>query len=288
MIIALFPNASKSNAAAVAKEVYQFFQNKGITVVVDTQEARSMGARSLNEIEMSQIDFAVSLGGDGTILRLVHKYPELQAPIIGINLGSLGFMADIPLNDLHASLEQFLQGHYRIENRMMVEGALSGQSGFFALNEVVVHRYRNPSLIELAVYVDGTYLNTFEADGLIISTASGSTAYSLAAGGPILTPELQAFVLTPISPHTISNRPIVFMPKKEIQVQYSSKYGPVEVTFDGIPRFNLEATQTFTIWPSTRVFRLVSLLHSDYFSILRTKLGWAGKLKSVSHASGSK
>src|SRR4029079_10073793 len=121
----------------------------------------------------------------------------------------------------------------------MMEGVLESGKKLLAVNEFVFHRGHVPSLIELAVTIDGDYLNTFSADGIILSTPSGSTAYSLAAGGPILTPELEDFVLTPICPHTISNRPIVLMPQKHIQVKYLSPYLPVEVTYDGISTFTL-------------------------------------------------
>lgn len=122
-------------------------------------------------------------------------------------------------------------------------------------------------------------MNTFSADGIILSTPNGSTAYSLAAGGPIVTPEIEAFVLTPICPHTISNRPIVLMPKKEITIKYLSPVAPVEITYDGITSFNLSTNEIFTIKPSTRTFKLVMLEKHDYFSTLREKLGWQGKLK---------
>jgi NAD+ kinase len=147
------------------------------------------------------------------------------------------------------------------------------------VNDIVVHRAQNPSLIELAIHVDGLYLNTFEADGLIISTPNGSTAYSLAAGGPILSPDLPALVLTPICAHTISNRPIVLTADQEIQIQYLSDYEPVEVRADGLEHFYLRTGEVFKIVRSPKNFRMVSLFRRDYFSTLRTKLGWSGKLR---------
>ncbi|MCB1119385.1 MAG: NAD(+)/NADH kinase, partial [Chlamydiia bacterium] len=226
-------------------------------------------------------DFMISLGGDGTILRLVHTYPDVKAPIIAINLGSLGFIADIPITEIYPSLQQILEGEYRVQERlMMAGGTVEEKIRCFAVNEMVVHRAKNPCLVDLAIHVDGQYLNTFSADGIIISTPSGSTAYSLAAGGPILDPELRAVVITPISPHTISNRPIVLMPKEEIQIQYISDNDPVEVAFDGYSRFMISTGEVFHIGISNRTFRLVHLKRHDYFSTLRTKLGWTGKLKA--------
>jgi NAD+ kinase len=280
MIIALFPNEIKHHSIKTASEVCQFLKDKGVIVVAEDRLAPLIGARFLSETEIQQIDFRISLGGDGTILRLVHRHPDLQAPLLGINLGSLGFLADIPLDDIFPSLQDLIDGHYFIQKRMMMEGATSVGNTCFAVNEVVIHRAQNPCLIDLAIYVDGRYVNTFSADGIILSTPSGSTAYSLAAGGPILTPELDAFILTPICPHTISNRPIVLMPKHEVQVKYLSPYQPVEISYDGISSFTLATEESFIAVVPQRRFQLVSLARHDYFFTLREKLGWQGKLKS--------
>lgn len=278
LTIALFPNTHKSQAISITTSIFQFLTERGIQVVLDDPQAIQIGGIPLSKISPESIDFIVSLGGDGTILRLIHRHPTLSAPLLGINLGNLGFMADIPINDIYPSLEELLRGQYTIQNRMMMEGQL-GTSHCLAVNEMVIHRAQNHTLIDLAIYVDGTYLNTFAADGIIIATPNGSTAYSLAAGGPILTPELEAFVLTPISPHTISNRPIVLMPKHEIQVKYLSGFRPVEVSYDGISTFQMRVNDTFSVQRSNKKFRLVNLSRHDYFSTLREKLGWTGSLR---------
>lgn len=280
MIIALFPNEIKNHSIKIATEVCQFLKDKGVEVVAEERIASIIGAQPFFDTDDHPIDFRISLGGDGTILRLVHRYPHLQAPLLGINLGSLGFLADIPLNDIFSSLQDLFDGDYTIQKRMMMEGSTSKGNTCFAVNEVVVHRAQNPCLIDLAIYVDGRYVNTFSADGIILSTPSGSTAYSLSAGGPILTPELEAFIITPICPHTISNRPIVLMPKHEIQIKYLSPYLPVEVSYDGISSFTLATQEIFTAFVSQRRFQLVNLTRHDYFFTLREKLGWQGKLKS--------
>ena len=265
MIIALFPNEMKPQSLQIAAEVCHYLKNKGVEVIAEDRLCPAIGAQPLSRVELSSIDFRISLGGDGTILRLVHRHPNLEAPLLGINLGSLGFLADIPLDDIYSSLQDFLEGHYTIQKRMMMEGYSSKAETCIAVNEVVVHRAQNPCLIDLAIYVDGHYLNTFSADGIIISTPSGSTAYSLAAGGPILAPDLEAFILTPICPHTISNRPIVLMPKKEIQVKYLNPHMPVEISYDGISSFTLSTNETFTAFASSRRFQLVSLARHDYY-----------------------
>lgn len=281
MIVALFPNFSKPNAKDLAIEIRDFLVAKNIKVLAEDDFAEELGASPLSSEKPSAIDFMISMGGDGSILRLLHRHPQIHAPVIGVNLGSLGFLADIPQSNIFPSLEGIFSGAStaNIQDRIIMEGHTEKGKSCFAVNEMVIHRGKNPCLIDLAIYVDGSYLNTFSADGIIISTPSGSTAYSLAAGGPILTPELEAFVITPICPHTISNRPIVLMPKSEIKIQYLNEYSPVEIIYDGICDMEMSTKETFSITPASRRFKLVSLTSIDYFSTLRTKLGWTGTLK---------
>lgn len=277
MIIGLFYNTTKRETKSKALGICEFLTAAGICVVAADEEAPQIGAMPLSSVDASTLDFSISLGGDGTILRLFHYHPEISAPILAVNMGSLGFLADIPEKDVYPALQSLIEGKFFIQERLMMEGHATGSSQLCtAINEIVVHRAGNPSLVDLVIHVDGAYLNTFCADGVIIATPSGSTAYSLAAGGPILAPDIDAFVITPICPHTISNRPIVLMPKKDIQVQYVSEQLPVEVACDGIPFAAMTAGKAFHIQRSSRKFRLVSMLHDNYFSTLRTKLGWKG------------
>lgn len=280
MIIALFLNTLKVNSQNIALGIREFLSNRGVAVVMEDAEAPILGAAPLSGVDPKKIDYTITLGGDGTILRMMQRHPEIETPILAINLGGLGFMADTPLNDIYPSLENLLKGNFKLSQRIVMDGESPSNEYCFAVNDIVIHRARNPTLIDLAIHVDGVYLNTFSADGIIIATPSGSTAYSLAAGGPILTPELQAFVITPISPHTISNRPVVLMPSKEIQVQYLGEDAPIEVTNDGFSSYTMKSGEIFTVRPSKRKFILVSMFYHDYFSTLRSKLGWAGKLRS--------
>jgi NAD+ kinase len=274
MIIALFPNQHKKTSMVLAMGIREFLTKQGATVVAVDDDAKEIGAIPLSQIKPEEIEFMISMGGDGTILGLVHKYEHLNAAILGINMGHLGFMADVTLEDVYPSLQDLVSGHFTIEERLVLQGDKS-----FAVNDFVIHRGVNPSLIEIALHVDGAYLNTFEADGLIIATPNGSTAYSLAAGGPILSPNLEAIVITPISPHTISNRPFVLTANHDIQIQYLSPYDPVDVCADGLSKLPLSTGDVFHITRSLKKFRLVSLNRIDYFSTLRTKLGWSGKLR---------
>lgn len=280
MIIALFPNTQKKQSTNLAVGIHEFLTQAGITVVAEDEEAALLGALPISEVDPKEINFLISMGGDGTILRLVHKYAHLDAAILGINLGHLGFLADVPISDIYPSLQDLISGAYTIEERVMIQGESLHGERCSAVNDIVIHRGKNPSLVEIAIHVNGLYLNTFVADGMVISTPSGSTAYSLAAGGPIIAPLLDALTITPICPHTISNRPIVLTPHHEIQLQYLSDYEPVEVRADGLSPQLLQTGEVFRITRLKKNFKLVSLLRRDYFSTLRTKLGWTGKLRS--------
>lgn len=280
MRIALFPNLDKDQALSLAIGIREFLESKGVQVLAEEEVAKEIKSKSLPSVKPEEIDFRITLGGDGTIIRMLHRHPDIEAPVLGINHGSLGFMADTPVKEMYPSLEALLSNNYTLENRRMIEGRCSTGASGFALNEIVIHRSENPSLIEMSVNVDGKYLNTFSADGLILSTANGSTAYSLAAGGPILTPELKAWVLTPICPHTITNRPIVLIPEKNIEVKYMTSPKQAELVFDGFNRYPISKGDSIEIFPSKKVFQLVLLKNHDTFSTLRSKLGWSGKLKS--------
>ncbi len=273
MIIALFPNERKKPSFELAVHIREFLEDQGVTVVAEEEKAAQIGAKPFSAVDPKQIKFLISMGGDGTILRICHRYSHLDAAILGINLGHLGFMADIPLSDIYPSLTDLLKENYTIDHRLALEaGPLR------AVNDIVIHRGQNYSLIELAIQVDGVYVNTFVADGIIIATPNGSTAYSLAAGGPILSPHLEALVITPICPHTISNRPIVLTADRKIEIQYISDYNPIEVRADGLDAISMKSGESLLVQKSKRPFKRVNLHRHEYFSTLRTKLGWSGKL----------
>ncbi len=279
MIIALFPSLSIRQSKKITKEIISFFQSKKVNIVCDDESANDLNIPPISSIDPNDITFLLTMGGDGTIIRIAHQYANLDKPILGINLGHLGFMADVPLPDIIPSMQDLLDGKYEIEKRMTQKATFQSGKEVFSINDIVVHRARNPSLVELSIHVNGSYLNTFEADGIIVATPNGSTAYSLAAGGPILSPKLEACVITPISAHTISNRPIVIPGDVEIKIQYLSSSDPVEVICDGIDKSELQTGDYCTITKNPSYFKLVSLHRKEYFQTLRSKLNWAGKLR---------
>ncbi len=275
MIIALFPNEKKRQSFELAAEICAFLKGRNVAVVAEDEKAAQIGAGAMSKVNPHDIKFLIAMGGDGTILRLAHRYHHLRAPLLGINLGHLGFLADIPVSDLIPSLEEFLAGRYLVEERLMIEAR--GPTPLLALNDIVFHRGPNYSLIELRIFSGDTYVNTFTCDGIILATPTGSTAYSLAAGGPILAPDLEAIVVTPICPHTISNRPIVLPADREIRIEYLSDYPALDVRADGLDAFTLAPNASTTIRKAAHTFPLITLPKREYFSTLRTKLGWSGK-----------
>lgn len=279
MIIALFPHSQKKESTHLAIGIREYLTTRGATVVAEDDVAGHLGATPMSQIDPHTIEFLLSMGGDGTILGLVHKYAHLNAAVIGINLGHLGFMADIPVSEIYPSLQDLILGHYTIDERIIIQGTLPDGETNFAVNDFVVHRGKNSNLVEMSLHVGGTYFNTFVADGIIVATPNGSTAYSLAAGGPIISPNQNSVLITPICAHTISNRPIVISSEEEIQIQALSANSPLEVSADGLANYELAIGDVLKLNRSEKTFRLVNLTRHDYFSTLRTKLGWAGKLR---------
>jgi NAD+ kinase len=273
MRIALFPNLRKPGALDVVGQVVHFLRTRDVELQAPAEVAQQYGLEIYGRAPRPTL--AITFGGDGTMLRVTHEYPELTEPVLGINLGHLGFMAEVPRAEVETALEDLISGRYQVERRMVIE---VDEGRTFAINDVVIHRSPNPALVELSVWVDGSWVNSFLADGLILSTPGGSTAYNLAAGGPIVTPGIDAIVMTPICPHTISNRPVILPARAKIEVQVARARAPAEVAVDGIPDRPLDQEQRLRLSLSPRTFNLVSLPGRDYFQILRSKLQWSGKL----------
>ena len=210
MIIALFANTTKHQYEQLALGVIEFLRNHQVTVVMEDDQAQMFNTKKMMDINPSEIHCMISMGGDGTILQLVHTYPHITAPILGINLGHLGFMADVPISDIYPSLLDLIHGNYKVYDRLMIDGTSAEKQSCFAVNDIVIHRARNPSLIELAIFVDGVYVNTFEADGMIVSTPNGSTAYSLAAVSALVAPappKAPPIILAPLDTGPLTDAP---------------------------------------------------------------------------------
>ena len=271
-------------AGPTLRDLIRWLRERGVGVCLEERTshlvkdlAATCAVASAGEV-VEQADALVVLGGDGTLLAASHVVKK-PIPVLGVNFGSLGFLTEITLRELYPSLEGVLAGTYRFEERRMLHAAVRGQgrpeSGGDVLNDVVITKASFSRIIELEVSVDGAFVSSFRADGLIISSPTGSTAYNLAAGGPILHPTLPAIVLTPICPHMLSNRPLVMSDAVSIQVRLrDARDGDVQITLDGQQGFPLAPQDTVTVTRSPYTIRLVKAPERDYFEILRTKLKW--------------
>lgn len=275
MIISLFINEEKKQSFSVASDIIRFFQSHKLEIVAEDRCASRLEISPLSSVKnLDKIALQIAIGGDGTILRVFHDYHEkIHAPILGINLGSLGFLADVASQELEQCLKDFLNKKSFVEERLLLQGRVENETPHLALNDLVLHRGKYPSLIEFSLYVNGNFFNTFRADGIILATPTGSTAYSLAAGGPIVYPLLDAYVLTPISPHTLSQRPIVLSSDHEIEIRLATgKNVAAEILSDGRSVSVLNNEGIWRINKSKEVFKLLKFPRFDYFSILRSKL----------------
>jgi NAD+ kinase len=223
-------------------------------------------------------DVLVAMGGDGTILAALRWAGERGLPVLGVNLGSLGFLADVQPDALPMALDRLITGEYRVEERMTLEAEVTrvdGQFSKIASNEVVIDKGEYSRVIDIDAEVNGRDLKRYTADGLIISTPTGSTAYALAAGGPIVDPRMDALVVVPICPHTLAARPLVLPPESEIHLTVQSKHGTAIVTWDGQERLVMASGDTVQVRRSHRRNRMVKTgLGPPFYQVLREKLKW--------------
>ncbi|MDY7038970.1 MAG: NAD(+)/NADH kinase, partial [Thermodesulfobacteriota bacterium] len=220
-------------------------------------------------------------GGDGTLLGAARKIGRYGVPILGVNLGGLGFLTSIPLKKLFPVIEMMLNGQLTVEDRLMLETKVVRENEeicrFQVLNDMVINKGTLARIIDLDVYINNQFLTTFRADGLIISTPTGSTAYNLSAGGPILYPTMANFILTPICPFTLTNRPIILPDSDTIMVKMMKESEErVSLTFDGQKGFDLFHGDMIIIYKSNEKIKLIRSPDQSYFEILRTKLMWGG------------
>ena len=253
------------------------FETKGITVLIGENSAEMIGVDGLPFEKMCErSDFLVSLGGDGTLLSLVRRSYGYNKPVVGINAGTLGFLADITIDDVDNFLDQLLNGEYRIDNRMMIEGYIRTKEGnekhFFAFNDVVITRPVISKMANINASIDGDRFNTYRGDGLIISTPTGSTAYNLAVGGPMVYPLTKAFILTPISAHSLTQRPLVV--PADMTIELDSADEKVIAVIDGQDNYEIHEGDVLIIKGAEEDARLLHRKERNYFSVLREKLKW--------------
>ena len=276
--IAVFPNVGKPQAPEVLQRIFSFYQNKDVRLILPVDESRffDMEEYGVPDIEHVPADLALSLGGDGTLLGVCRRYGAAAVPVCGVNIGTLGFMADIELSELETKLQKILQGDYRIEHRLLLAGFVRSQEEerFFghAINDVVVTKGGVARMLHLGLSINDSHLMDYKADGVIVASPTGSTAYSLSAGGPIMNPNIRALLITPICAHTFNMRPLVVGEDDVVHIQIAAIHHDIIVTFDGQESFRLLPGDEVIVMKSNVQAKIVKFEDKDYYQILRTKL----------------
>ena len=269
----------KEDALRIARNIARLFSEKS-NILMEEEAARQIGYGKSFEMEHvgEGADLIVVLGGDGTLLSVSRHGKGLEVPIMGVNLGGLGFLTETSVEEFAATLEKVLEGNFGISKRIMLDVAVKrGGDTIFEitiLNDAVITKDALARIIDIETYVNEEYLTTYKADGLIVSTPTGATGYSMAAGGPLIYPSLTNLIVTPICPHTLTNRPIILPESVVIRAALKSQDEKVILTLDGQVGFPLEFGDEVTVKRSDNVVHLVKSSSRGYFEILRTKLKW--------------
>jgi NAD+ kinase len=271
----------ESVVSGVVPPLIEWLRERKIDVYIDTetQGCIHLEAKCIEREKMAEhIDLLIVLGGDGTLLSAARAVGAFKVPILAVNLGGLGFLTSVTLEELYPVLEQAIAGENRTSERMMLEAEISrkGASAIrqLALNDAVANKGALSRMLEFDVYVDRDHVGRYRADGLIVATPTGSTAYSLAAGGPVVHPDLDAFVITPICPHMLTNRPFVIPGSAKVEIDFAPADEPVYLTLDGQIGFELEPADRVSITKSSSKVVYVRPPRKTYFEILRNKLRW--------------
>jgi NAD+ kinase len=280
-VVAIFAKVHDPRCQSVADDLINWLQERGCTPLVDEHLAHHIGYHNgmTREEIREQAELVVVLGGDGTLISVARLMCGKDVPILGVNLGSLGFLTETTVEELYSRLEKCLEGNPRVSDRMMLEVTVHREGTeietHYALNDVVINKGALARIVDLETKVNRHFLTTFKADGLIVSTPTGSTGYSMSAGGPIVHPQMSCIVITPICPHTLTNRPIVVPDESVVSITVKSSFDEnVYLTIDGQVGLELKEGDSLEVRRALKTIALVMSRHRDYFELLRTKLKW--------------
>ncbi|MBC8204778.1 NAD(+)/NADH kinase [bacterium] len=281
MLLGIISNTGKKETGTILPEFLSWLKYRGVEFIAD-EELQNL-LKDLPKAYYSRgelapnCDVILSFGGDGTLLSTARAMGAHETPILGVNIGGLGYLAEVSPQELKDKIKGFLAGHFRIEERMLLEAKIEyidKVEVFYALNDVVVDKGNNSRLIQLSATINNEFFNTYYADGLIIATPTGSTGYSLSAGGPILEPTLEGIIIIPICPHSLSQRPIVISPNKLIEIALDPTAPQQAFICDGFLEKLLPAGSRVSIQRSERVVNLIIMKGNYFYNVLRKKLHW--------------
>ena len=280
--VGIISRPRRADIARVVPPLIEWLRAHGAEVICDSETGDCIGAITGQTLRREQLpacsDLLIVLGGDGTLLSAARLVADRQVPILPVNLGGLGFLTTVPLDDLYTILEEIFSGKNRMSERVMLEAQIVRGGSIIrrqiALNDAVLNKAALARIMDVALHVDGEYVTTYKADGLILSTPTGSTAYSLSAGGPIVYPTVEAFVVTPICPHTLTNRPLVIPDTAKIEIDFQAEDDAVFLTLDGQIGIELVNGDQIVVRKASEKLRLVLPSKKTYFQVLRNKLKW--------------
>ena len=284
--IGIVTNLNKKNAAGILEKLLKWLAKKGKTVILDKESAgfvKGKFSTSLLDEIASRVDLLISLGGDGTLLRVARIENSDRIPILGVNLGGLGFITEISSSEIYKVLQKVFAGKFKVEERMRLKIKIlrkgKKEQVFTALNEIVLAKTTIARLLQLEVFINKDYVTTYQCDGLIVSTPTGSTGHSLSAGGAIMEPTLDGIIICPICPHTLTNRPLIIPSDKEITIKTkpTTRTRDICVTIDGQVVVNLVFDDTIVIKKSPRKLKLVVSPGRSYYQVLREKFSWGSR-----------
>jgi NAD+ kinase len=293
MIIGIIANVTKDNVFDVVSALVRKLKSRELGFLLGDslfgkRELLSEKTAKTNFADIDKLckksDIILSIGGDGTMLASAFKAHKYNKPVMGINLGKLGFLAEANINQMDVFIDDIKKGRYKIDNRIVIESNCCGHKveKLFAINDIVIDKGGWPKMIDLTIYVDDEYVTTFAADGLIVATPTGSTGYSISTGGPIVSPRADVITLSPISPHSLTVRPLVLSAKQEITITANSLHKELHVNCDGQRVFSFPPPLEIKIKKSERPLMLVHTSLSNYYETLRNKLLWGIDLRKNS------
>ena len=287
MIIGIIAKNNIEEPFEITKKLSSWLKERGVEVYVEKELGKKI--RHPNSIDRTDIpklvDVILVFGGDGTFLGVAREACKYGTPILGINLGGLGFLTEVTVEELYPMMERIIDGDYEVEDRqMLITSIRRGKKNigtYEVLNDVVINKGARARIIDLSIYIEDSHVTTYKADGIILATPTGSTAYSLSAGGPIVHPGIPVTIITPICPHTLTNRPLVVSSKMKVEIKVTTQEPDTYLTLDGQIGLRLKTGDLIEVKRTDTSVKLIKSPFRDFFSILKTKLMWGERYGKI-------
>ncbi len=281
-------NVLKDKIPAIVEKLYVILRDYEMSIYFDYDLENVLSENFKSRLPQgsfrkpdTDIDLGISLGGDGTVLRAIQQLLKLNIPILSVNMGGLGFLTEVKPEEMSTKLADILQGEYFVDQRSLLQiTVVDDDKVFYGLNEAVIDKAASPKVLFFNTSIDGKFFNNYIADGLIVSTPTGSTGYSLSANGPLLMPDLDAHIISPICPHSLTHRPMVIPSDKIVEIEVCTDYEYAQLIVDGEYKMKLHSRQKVRLENSRYGIKLIRHKHSHFFNILRNKLHWGDDLRT--------